>query len=85
MSQDPKETWRRLQQTLASAQQQGRKGLGGNPRGAIGGAAGLLLLLGGAVVVNNALFNGMKKVFYDVKFYANAVPSRWWSPSYQVY
>ncbi|KAL9117360.1 MAG: hypothetical protein Q9187_006104 [Circinaria calcarea] len=57
MSQDPKEAWRRLQQTLASAQQQGRRGLGGNPRGAIGGAAGLLLLFGGAVVVNNALFN----------------------------
>ena len=73
MSQDPKEAWRRLQQTLASAQQQGRKGLGGNPRGAIGGAAGLLLLLGGAVVVNNALFNGLKNVFYDPWFHTNAL------------
>ncbi|MCJ1482373.1 Prohibitin-2, subunit of the prohibitin complex (Phb1p-Phb2p) [Schaereria dolodes] len=57
MAQDPRETWRRLQQTLASAQQQGRKGFGGNPKGAIGGIAGLVLLGGAAVVVNNALFN----------------------------
>ena len=58
MSQDPRETWRKLQQTLASAQQQGRRGLGGNPRNLFGGAAGLLLLGGGALVLNNALFNG---------------------------
>jgi len=57
MSQDPRETWRKLQQTLASAQQQGRRGLGGNPRNLFGGAAGLLLLGGGALVLNNALFN----------------------------
>lgn len=59
MARDPRETWAKLQQTLASAQQQGRKGLGGNPRGFFGGAAGLLLLGGGALIINNALFNGM--------------------------
>jgi len=58
MGQDPRETWRKLQQTLANAQQQGRRGLGGSPRGAIGGAAGLVLLVGGVLVFNNALFNG---------------------------
>ena len=61
MGQDPREAWRKLQQTFASAQQQGRRGFGGSggsPRGALAGAAGLFLLIGGAVVVNNALFNG---------------------------
>ncbi|MCJ1316367.1 Prohibitin-2, subunit of the prohibitin complex (Phb1p-Phb2p) [Xylographa vitiligo] len=57
MAQDPRETWRRLQQGIANAQQQGRKGFGGNPRGAIGGAAFLALAVGGAVIVSNALFN----------------------------
>ena len=33
--------------------------MGGSPRGAIGGAAGLILLVGGLAVANNALFNGM--------------------------
>ena len=63
MGQDPREAWRKLQQSFASAQQQGRKGFGagGSPRGAIGGAAGLVLLIGGAVVFNNALFNGRKE------------------------
>ncbi|KAI4135561.1 MAG: hypothetical protein LQ347_000562 [Umbilicaria vellea] len=54
---DPRETWRKLQQTLSNAQQQGRKGLGGNPRNLFGGAGLLLVLGGGALVVNNALFN----------------------------
>lgn len=58
MARDPREAWAKLQQTLASAQQQGRRGMGGNPRNVFGGAAGLLLLAGGALVVNNALFNG---------------------------
>ncbi|MCJ1227863.1 Prohibitin-2, subunit of the prohibitin complex (Phb1p-Phb2p) [Toensbergia leucococca] len=58
MAQDPRETWRRLQQTLASAQQQGRNaGLGGSPRNFLGGVAGLLLLGAGALTINNALFN----------------------------
>jgi len=58
MARDPRETWAKLQQTLQSAQQQGKRGFGGgNPRNFFGGAAGLLLLGGGAVLVNNALFN----------------------------
>jgi len=37
----------------------GAGGAGGpSPRGALGGAAGLLLLAGGAYFFNNALFNG---------------------------
>ncbi len=60
MARDPREAWAKLQQTLASAQQQGRRGMGGgNPRNLFGGAAGVLLLVGGVLVVNNALFNGM--------------------------
>lgn len=59
MGQDPRETWKKLQQTLANAQQQGRRGLGGSPRGAIGGAAGIVLIVGGYLVFNNALFNGI--------------------------
>ena len=63
MANDPQQTWRKLQQTLASGQQQARRGLGGNPRGFFGGAAALLLLGGGAVVANNALFNGILKQY----------------------
>lgn len=58
MGQDPKEYWRKLQQTMSSAQQRGKGGLPGGPRNFFGGAAGLLLLGTGVVVVNNALFNG---------------------------
>lgn len=64
MARDPREAWAKLQQTLASAQQQGRRGMGGSPRNVFGGAAGLLLLVGGVVVVNNALFNG-KNAFHS--------------------
>lgn len=59
MGQDPREAWRKLQQTLANAQQQGRRGLGGSPKGAFSGAAGVVLLVGGYLVFNNALFNGI--------------------------
>lgn len=59
MSQDPRETWRKLQQTLASAQQQGRRGLGGAPKNFLGGTLGLIIIGGGVLVFNNALFNGM--------------------------
>ncbi|KAI9720677.1 MAG: Prohibitin-2, subunit of the prohibitin complex (Phb1p-Phb2p) [Candelaria pacifica] len=55
-----RETWARLQETLQSAQRQGRGfggAGGGNPRNLFGGAAGLLLLGGGAILVQNALFN----------------------------
>jgi prohibitin 2 len=60
MASDPRETLRRLQQSLSRVQRSGG-GMpgGGAPRGALGGIAGLVLLGGGAVLVNNALFNGM--------------------------
>ncbi|MCJ1352367.1 MAG: Prohibitin-2, subunit of the prohibitin complex (Phb1p-Phb2p) [Icmadophila ericetorum] len=57
MGQDPRDAWRKLQQTFANAQQQGRKGMGGAPKGALGGMVGLIILGGGALVFNNALFN----------------------------
>ena len=59
MSRDPRETWAQLQQGFKNAQEQGRRGMGGSPKGALGGAAGLILLAGGVLVANNALFNGM--------------------------
>lgn len=58
MGQDPRDVFRKLQQTLNNAQSKGRGGLPGGPRNFFGGAAGLLLLGGGVLVVNNALFNG---------------------------
>ena len=67
MSQDPKEMWRKLQQTVNSAQQRGRGGLPGGPRNFFGGAAAFLLLGTGVVVVNNALFNGMPSLSYKKK------------------
>ena len=59
MSQDPKEMWRKLQQTVNSAQQKGRGGFPGGPKNLFGGVAGVILLGAGAVVINNALFNGI--------------------------
>jgi hypothetical protein len=60
MSQDPRETFRRLQQTL---QQRSRQGFGvgaGIPGGAsLRPLAGLILLGLGGVIVSNSLFNGM--------------------------
>ena len=55
MGQDPREVFRKLQQSLGSAQ---RRGIPGGPRNFFGGAAGLLLLGGGVIVFNNAIFNG---------------------------
>ena len=64
MAQDPRELLRKLQQTLTSAaQQRGRGSLPGGPRNVFGGAALLLLGTGAVVVVNNALFNGMRDCF----------------------
>ena len=56
----PQETWRRLNQSLQQAQRRFGQGGGGGPgpRGAFGGAAGLLLLGGGAWFFSNALYNG---------------------------
>ena len=66
MGQDPKEAWRRLQQTLASAQQRsGTKPLGGSPRNFLGGVGALLLFGGGAVALSNALFNG-NEIIYSI-------------------
>lgn len=73
MAQDPREVWRKLQQTVNSAQQRGRGGLPGGPRNFFGGAAGLLLLGGGVVLVNNALFNGIKGRVYIAKILANSI------------
>ncbi|KAK5732251.1 Prohibitin-2, subunit of the prohibitin complex (Phb1p-Phb2p) [Elasticomyces elasticus] len=59
----PQETWANLQKQFGRMQQQGRKmgaggGMpGGNPRGALGGIAGIVLLGGGVWLFNNALFN----------------------------
>lgn len=60
MAQDPRDFFRKLQQTVSSAQQRGRGGLPGGPRNFYGGAAGLILLGTGVVLVNNALFNGIQ-------------------------
>ena len=59
MGQDPREAWRRLQATLASAQQRGGGSMpfGGNPRNIFGGAGAALLLGGGAMALYNSLFN----------------------------
>ena len=67
MSQDPKEVWRKLQQTMNTAQQKGRGSLPGGPRNLFGAAGGIILLATGAVVINNALFNGKRTVSYRLK------------------
>lgn len=67
MGQDPREVFRRLQQTLGSAQKRAGGGLPGGPRNFFGGAFGLLLLGGGVVVFNNALFNGKNIIFLGLQ------------------
>ncbi|MCJ1269109.1 Prohibitin-2, subunit of the prohibitin complex (Phb1p-Phb2p) [Lobaria immixta] len=58
MSQDPRETWRRLQATM----EQGRRGFGGRPpKGLFSGFAGVVLVVGGGIALNNSLFNGMAR------------------------
>ncbi|KAI9754057.1 MAG: cell division cycle- protein [Chaenotheca gracillima] len=57
MARDPKEAWSKIQQTLQSAQRQGRSGFGGNPRPFFTSLGGLIILGGGALVASNALFN----------------------------
>ena len=56
---NPRDTWRRIQNAVQSAQQSGRKGAGA-PKGAIGGGVALILLTGVVLAGNSALFNGMK-------------------------
>jgi len=69
MGQDPRDMFRKLQQTLSNAQQKGKGGLPGGPRNFFGGAAGLLLLGGGVLVVNNALFNGIALIYWIRKLH----------------
>ena len=88
MGQDPKEMWRKLQQTMNSAQQKGRGGLPGGPRNFFGGAVGLLLLGTGVVVVNNALFNGTQdlELYHDIERRTWLIfSSGWRSSSHQVH
>ena len=66
MGQDPREVFRKLQQTLGSAQRRAGGGLPGGPRNFFGGAFGLLLLGSGVVVFNNALFNGNDTLLLDL-------------------
>lgn len=82
---DPRETWRKLQQTLSNAQQRGRGGFGGNPRNLFGGVGLLVLLGGGVLVVNNALFNGTLAPRDAETLVSNTVGSRWWPPGNQVH
>lgn len=58
MGQDPREAFRKLQQTIQNARRGSGMG-GGPPKGSIGAGIGLLLLGGGVFLANNALFNGM--------------------------
>ena len=58
MGQDPREAWRKLQQSLAQAQRSG--GIGGSPRNLFGGIGALILFGGGATLLSNSLFNGME-------------------------
>ncbi|KAL9130327.1 MAG: hypothetical protein Q9217_001466 [Psora testacea] len=56
MGQDPKEAWRKLQNSFASGTR-GRGGLPGGPRNFFGVGGSIFLLIGGVWVVNSALFN----------------------------
>lgn len=57
MGQDPKEAWRKLQQTLAQAQQKGG-GFGGSPKKLFGGAGAIIVVGGAGILALNSLFNG---------------------------
>jgi hypothetical protein len=59
MSQDPRETIRKLQQTLQQRTRNGFRGSGGLPGGApLRPLAGLILLGLGGIIVSNSIFNG---------------------------
>ena len=85
MGQDPRDIFRKLQQSLNSAQQKGAGGLPGGPRNFFGGAFGLILLGTGVVVANNALFNGNLIQSMQVKRFPLIGGSRWWSSGHQVH
>jgi hypothetical protein len=60
MSQDPRETIRRLQQTIQQRTRGGFGGSAGFPGGApVRSIAGLVLLGLGGIIVSNSLFNGI--------------------------
>ena len=81
MGQDPREMWQKLQQNM---NQRAKGGLPGGPRNFFGGAAGLVLLGTGAVLVNNALFNGMKDDLLHNRSLID-IFSGWWSSSHQIH
>jgi prohibitin 2 len=59
MSQDPRETLRKLQQTLQQRTRNGFGGSGGMPGGAQARPLAALILLGiGGYIVSNSIFNG---------------------------
>ena len=58
MAQDPREAFRKIQQTFQNASRGTGMG-GGPPKGSVGAGIALLLLSGGVYLVNNALFNGI--------------------------
>lgn len=73
MSQDPRDTIRKLQQVL---QQRTRNGFGGGVGGMPGGAQarpliGLVLLAVGGFVISKSIFNG------SITEYARLIEQRW--------
>lgn len=62
MGQDPREAWRKLQQTFVSGT---KGGMPGGPRNFFGIGGGVALLIVGGVVVNNALFNGWSRLKFS--------------------
>lgn len=60
MSQDPRETLRRLQQTIQQRTRTGFGGSGGLPAGPqLRSLAGLILLGVGGYILSNSIFNGL--------------------------
>ena len=57
-SNNPRETWNRIQATIARVQRQGG-GSRGPPKGVLSGGLALVLLGAAAVTFNSAIFNGL--------------------------
>lgn len=55
---NPRETWNRIQATIARVQRQGGGGRG-PPKGILSGGVALVLLGAAAVTFNSAIFNGL--------------------------
>jgi hypothetical protein len=61
MSQDPRETLRKLQQTLQQRTRGGFGGMGGIPGGAPVKPIAALIMLGlGGIIISNSIFNGIQ-------------------------